>query len=117
MACVNDGSRLSFSARSSGRYLSSFSISRNQISGAAGSKKKEAQEQKINPRVISFSKKEYSSYVITEWCVSAAQTALCMWLSDGCVAAAGCSVLTFRVLRGSLRPAAELLSAPLADWN
>lgn len=64
-----------------------------------------------------FKKKEYSSYVITEWCVSAAQTALCMWLSDGCVAAAGCSVLTFRVLRGSLRPAAELLSAPLADWN
>lgn len=85
--------------------------------GCSRLKKKEAQEQKINPRVISFSKKEYSSYVITEWCVSAAQTALCMWLSDGCVAAAGCSVLTFRVLRGSLRPAAELLSAPLADWN
>lgn len=74
MACVNDGSRLSFSARSSGRYLSSFSISRSQFRcNRFGEAQKKTQQ-------LLRKKNRYSSYVITEWCVSAVQTALCMWL-------------------------------------
>lgn len=101
MACVNDESRLSFSAKSSGRYLSPFSIFSLKTGEAVSLQKVE------NPEKLQD--KKYPSYVTKERRVSAAGTALRMWLP-----VRFCDGLHRYVL--FKRPGSLLFAAAL-DWN